>query len=357
MDENIVILGGGYAGALAAARIAKRGIRVTLVDTNAALVERIRLHQVAAGDDIAPIPYARLFRDLPVETIQARVTGIDRERKRVATTEGTLAYDKLVYALGSTSVTPEHAISVGNPLAVRAALRESKHVVIVGGGLTGIETAAEIAERHPHLDVTLIDAGTIGGDLAPKAQRHLRDFMQRHGVTLFDTTRVTAVDREGVILGDGSRLYASSVLWCGAFALSPIAREAGLEVNARGQIVVDDHLRSSDASIYAVGDAAAFRDLRMACAVALPMGAYIADVLSGATRDPFRFAFAIRCISLGRNDGIIQFVNPDDSPRDRALTGRPAAWVKEFICRFTVLSVRLESRGVHYRWPKMEAAA
>jgi NADH dehydrogenase FAD-containing subunit len=47
-------------------------------------------------------------------------------------------------------------VSVGNPLAVRARLRDAKHVVIVGGGLTGIEVTSEIAERHPHLDVTLV---------------------------------------------------------------------------------------------------------------------------------------------------------------------------------------------------------
>lgn len=356
MRETILILGGGYGGALAAARIARRGIPVTLVDANSALVERIRLHQVAAGDDLEPVPYSRLFRGLPVELVQARVTSIDRESKRVRTTGGELAYDKLVYALGSVSETPEHAVSVGNPMAVRARLRDARHVVVAGAGLTGIEAAAEIAERHPQLDVTLVDSGTFGGALAPRGQRHLRAWFGEHHVTLIERTRVTAVDEEGVMLDGTQRLYADVVLWCGAFRLSPIAAEAGLEVNARGQIVVDEQLRSSDPSIYAIGDAAASRGLRMSCAAALPMGAYVADLLSGETSDPFRFAFAIRCISLGRHDGIIQFVEPDDTPVDRVLTGRPAAWIKEMICRFTVLSLRLERRGVRYRWPKAEAA-
>jgi len=354
--KRILILGGGYGGALAAARIAKRGVPVTLVDAGSALVERIRLHQVAAGDDVEPIPYSRLFRELPVEVVQARVTSIDREEKRVRTTSGELSYDQLVYALGSVSETPEHAVSVGNPMAVRARLRNAKHVVIVGGGLTGIEMASEIAERHPHLDVTLVDSHTFGSDLAPRAQRHLREWFGEHQVSLIENTRVTAVDEEGVMLDGTQRLYADLVLWCGAFRLSPIAREAGLEVNARGQIVVDEHLRSSDESIYAIGDASAFHSVRMGCAVALPMGAYIADLLSGATQEPFRFAFAIRCISLGRHDGIIQFVEADDTPRELALTGRPAAWIKEMVCRYTVLSMRLERHGVHYRWPKAEAA-
>ncbi|HEY0155852.1 MAG TPA: FAD-dependent oxidoreductase [Thermoanaerobaculia bacterium] len=356
MNERILILGGGYGGALAAARIAKRGVPVTLVDANLAMVERIRMHQVAAGDEIAPLPYARLFRDLPVEVVQARVTGIDRERKLVRTTAGELAYGKLVYALGSVSDTPEHAVSVANPLAVRARLRDAKHVVVVGGGLTGIELTAELAERHPHLDVTLVHGGTLGADMSARARRHLLQWMDDHGVTLMEQTRVASVEPDGLTFADGRHLFAGVVVWCGAFRLSPIAREAGLEVNERGQVVVDEQLRSSDPSIYAVGDAAACGPLRMGCAVAMPMGAYVADLLTGATAEPFDFGFLIRCISLGRHDGIIQFVEPDDTPRDYALTGRPAAWVKELVCRFTVLSVKLESRGVHYRWPKAEAA-
>lgn len=357
MNGNIVILGGGYGGAIAAARLARRGVPVTLVDANAGLVERIRLHQVAAGDDIEPMPYPRLFRDLPVELVQARVTGIDRERKRVLTSAGELAYETLVYALGSTSVTPEPAVSVAQPLRVRAALRDARHVVVVGGGLTGIETASEIAERHPHLDITIVaGSGTLGKALSPKAQRHLREWMDAHHVTLMDDTRVARIDEEGVIFEDGQRLFASVVIWCGAFAVPEIARDAGLRVNARGQIVVDDHLRSSDPSIYAIGDAASASTWRMSCALALPMGAYVADLLAGATSDPFRFGFTIQCISLGRGDGIVQAVNADDTPRDFALTGRAAAWIKELICRYTVLSLRLETRGIPYSWPKPEAA-
>jgi len=356
MKENILILGGGYGGALAAARLAKRGIPVTLVDTRAAMVERIRLHQVAAGDDIAPIPYSRLFRGLPVELVQARVTAIDREKKRVQTTGGELAYDQLVYALGSESVTPEHAVSVGNPLAVRAKLRDAKHVVIVGGGLTGIEVASEIAERHPHLDVTLVHSGRLGDDLGARAQRHLHEWMDEHHVTLLEETCVTAVDEEGVMLDSGQHLFASAVLWCGAFRVSDIARTAGLRVNERGQIVVDEQLRSSDPSIFAIGDSAARGSLRMSCALAMPMGAYVADMIAGATTEPFRFAFAGRCISLGRRDGIYQLVNADDSPRELAIVGRAGAWVKEMVCRYTRVSLKLESRGVHYRWPKAEIA-
>jgi NADH dehydrogenase FAD-containing subunit len=163
------------------------------------------------------------------------------------------------------------------------------------------------------------------------------------GVTLHDNNHVTQVD-------------ADVVLWCTPFEVSPIAREAGLEVNSRGQIVVDDNLRSSDRAIFAVGDAAVFRNVRMGCVSAMPMAAYAADFIAGVTTDPFRFAFKIRCISLGRRDGIVQFVHADDRVRDGFLSGRPAAWVKEFICRFVMMSIRMERVGVHYSWPKTAAA-
>jgi NADH:ubiquinone reductase (H+-translocating) len=313
-NERIVILGGGYGGTLAAARLARRGIPVTLIDARDALVERIRLHQVVAGDAVPPIPYSRLFRNLPVNFVQTRVTSIDRQRKLI---NGSIPYDKLVYALGSANAPLE-------PLV------DAKTVAVVGGGLTGIELASEIAARHPEVKVTLYEAQTIGRGLSAKAQRHLRAWLAEHGVTVVENQRV-------------ERPSEDAVFWCTSFALSPIAREAGLHVNARGQIVVDDHLRSSDPDIYAIGDAADFRGKRMSCAIALPMGSYVADVLSGATSKPFRFGFVIQCISLGRNDAIIQFVHADDSPKELCITGRAAAWVKELICRYTVMSMRLEA--------------
>jgi len=340
MHESIIILGGGYGGVMAAARLARRGIPVTLVDARPAFVERIRLHQVAAGDDVAPVPYARMFRNLPVAFVQARVERIDRVNKRVITSEGELRYDKLVYALGS----EETGL---NPIAIRERLKTAKNMIVVGGGLTGIETASEVAERHPHVQVTLVDSGTLGKGLSPRAQRHLRTWFDAHNVTVIENHRIA----------QDAHLAADIVVWCTSFTLSPIARDAGLHVNARGQIVVDDRLRSSDPSIFAVGDAAACRDYRMSCALALPMGAHVADTIAGIAREPFRFGFAIQCISLGRHDGIIQLVNADDSPKEMAITGRPGAWIKELVCRYAAGSLKLEARGFHYHWPQPEQEA
>jgi NADH dehydrogenase FAD-containing subunit len=96
----------------------------------------------------------------------------------------------------------------------------------------------------------------------------------------------------------------------------------------------------------------------MGCVSALPMGGHAGDnvrrLLRGEEPEPFRMDFVIRCVSLGRHNGLVQFVHGNDELLDRVITGRPAAWIKEMICRMTVFVVRNELRwGVRlYRWPQ-----
>ena len=96
----------------------------------------------------------------------------------------------------------------------------------------------------------------------------------------------------------------------------------------------------------------------MACATALPMGAYAADALAalvtGQTPKSFRFSYVIRCISLGRHDALVQTVEADDRPTSRIISGRAGALVKEMICRYTVMGVQGERalRLPLYTWPQ-----
>ncbi|NEW50096.1 hypothetical protein GV792_08520 [Nocardia cyriacigeorgica] len=80
------------------------------------------------------------------------------------------------------------------------------------------------------------------------------------------------------------------------------------------------------------------RELRMACATALPTGAYAADVISARLRGrgpgELKFRYHFQCLSMGRHDGVIQFLHADDTPGRMVLTGRTAARFKEGIVRF-----------------------
>jgi NADH:ubiquinone reductase (H+-translocating) len=351
---HIVVLGGGYSGQLAANLAARQDdTRVTLVNDRDRFVERVRLHQVAAGQELRERKIADLLRGTGARLVVDRVTRIDPKTRTVELAAGDpLAYDVLIYALGSRADlesvpgAAEHAYSVaGADQAV--ALRERAAAVgtatVVGAGLTGIEAATELAESLPSLKVRLVTGGVLGERLSERGRRHLRRVCARLGIDVRERARVARVRADGVVLEGGEHVPSDIVVWTTGFTVPSLAAEAGLSVDGNGRIVVDDTLRSvSHPDVYAVGDAAAVRradgqELRMACATGLPVAqqAVRAIMARRAGRDPkpVRFRYVNQCISLGRKDALIQFVHGDDSPRATVLTGRVAALYKEVIVR------------------------
>ncbi|MEV8551782.1 FAD-dependent oxidoreductase [Streptomyces glaucescens] len=364
MQQRIIVLGAGYTGAIAAGRLAKRlhrdDVAITLVNAEPDFVERVRMHQLAAGQDLAPRPFSEMFAGTGVELKVARVTGVDADRRTVTVTgaDGTeepLEYDTLVYALGSgwndggvPGVT-EHAHEIaGRPGALRlrerlARLEAGQTVVVVGGGLTGLEAATEIAEARPDLDVALAARGGLGDWLSDKGRAHLRTVCARLGITVHEHTAVTAVAADRVTTADGTVIPAAVTVWTTGFAVHPIARASTLEVTGTGQIVVDRTMRSvSHPDVYAIGDAAMVmgpgdKPLRMSCASGVPTAWQAADAiaarLTGGKLPKVPLRYFNQCISLGRRDGLIQYVTADDRAVRAALTGRLAARYKELICK------------------------
>ncbi|HRE46453.1 MAG TPA: FAD-dependent oxidoreductase [Aggregatilineales bacterium] len=357
--QQVTILGGGYAGILAALRL-QRKAEVTLISREATFGERVRFHEMAAGER-RTYPIAAFLRGTGVRFLQAGVTGIDPNAQRLTTTEGMFSYETLIYALGSSTDrnsvpgVRQYAYTLDSDHLGRlnTALRQGGSLVICGGGLTGIEAAAEFAEAFPAINVTLLTRGVVGEGLSEKGRAYLRAVFQRLGITLREHTGVTRVTADEVLTEEG-RIGYDHLLWAGAFTVPTLAREAGIAVNERGQVRVDSTLRSiSHRAIFAVGDSAALDGIRMGCVTAMPMGAHAASNIlrrMGNER-PFRFAYPGQNISLGRRAGLIQLTRADDTPRERILTGRVAALIKEAVCRFTTAALRVERRfpGA-YQW-------
>ena len=372
---NILILGAGYAGLMTALRLGNRGLggSVTLVNGLPDFVERVRHHQLGAGTAPPRRSITRMLRGTGVRFVAGRVTALDLER-RVArlVSGGELAFERLIFALGSvgeTGAVPgvrEHASVIGDEsgaLRLRAQLaRGAREVVVVGGGPTGIETAAELAEHGAR--VTLVASPGIGGFLSPAGQWYLLRALARLGVRIVDA-RVREV-RAGAVVLEGGELACDASVWAGGFRAAPLAREAGLEVSVEGQIGVDERLRSlSHPNVYAVGDAAdpqfdAGSPIRMGCKYAMPMGAHAAEnlarAMAGEAERPFRVGDIPTCLSIGRRDGLLQLVGRDGQPGS-IVTGRPAAWVKERILRFTIWALRLERRFAFFFWAKPKRLA
>ncbi|MEU1820795.1 FAD-dependent oxidoreductase [Streptomyces roseifaciens] len=376
--HHVIVLGAGYAGLTAALRLAQNpAVSVTLIDPSDRFTERVRLHQLAAGQADVTHPLSSFLRGTGIRHVAARAVDLDPAAREVRTDDGrTRSYDRLVYALGSVTDTriaggrtagertvegrkaAEHSAAEQPVRTVgeRAYTAESAaelgkrlldgpgRLAVVGGGLTGVELASEIAESHPAWDVRLLTAGKLGAGLSANGRAHLRRTLAAMRVRVREGERVTSVDE----------VDADVTVWSASLRpLTGLAGAAGLELDAEGRIVVDRTLRSAtDPAVYVAGDAAA-TSLRMACATAMPTGAHaaasvLADLESGPAR-PLRFRYVVQCISLGRNDGLIQPVHRDDSPLRSVVTGRPAAFVKEQVVRSTVRILRVAASRARAR--------
>ncbi|MDN3904739.1 FAD-dependent oxidoreductase [Arthrobacter sp. YD2] len=367
MDTTAVILGGGYAGVMAANRLAasgRSGLKVVLVTPGPRFVERIRLHEYTAGTRAdATVDYGSVLHP-GVHLVRDAAAGIlpDMRTVRLAA-GGDLAYDYLVYAVGSAAAAApggalriEHLEGAAGARRELSALPAGGRVAVVGGGFTAVETAAETAGAFPHLSVALHSASDVARTLGIPARRALVKRLGKAGVQLH-TGSAVATD------GDVRRnLAADVVLWCAGFAVPQLAANAGLAVDGNGRLCLEPTLQAQGSGrIYGAGDAAVitgpdYAYLRMCCAAALPMGADAAgNILRAVDGTPgvrHNSGFRGVCISLGRSDAVVQFLAADDSPARLHLHGRTAAVQKEIICRMTLRWIRSEAkRSGAYTWP------
>jgi NADH dehydrogenase len=231
-----------------------------------------------------------------------------------------------------------------------AELHPAAPVCVVGGGLTGIETAAELAEARPEGKVTLVCGPTLGPSLSPQGRRSVARALRRLGVEVI-VAAVSEVRERSVVLADGGELPSAVTIWTAGFGVPDLAARSGLSTDALGRLLTDETLTSvDDMRIVAAGDAAApsGQPLRMSCQAAGPLGAQAANtVLSRlAGEEPARLslAFVGQCISLGRKRGTLQLSHTDDTPRQSYIAGRAAAVIKEQICKATVSFIAREGR-------------
>lgn len=392
MTHRVVIIGAGYAGLPAAQRLARQvrpdEVTVSLVSAFNEFVERPRLHQLAVGQNIEQLPLARYLKRSAVDLIAASVTGIDLAAHELLTVDArgrqrSITYDTLVYALGSNiniSAVPgvaEHCATLsGRSAALELHTRLSAiaasggRVSVCGGGLTGIETVAEIASAFPTVTAHLVSAGKPGGWLSDKARRYLDDTFTALGVSVLDGARVDHVDAGHLALTDRRRVPFELCVWAGGFSVPTLAGAAGLAVSTEGRALVDATLRSvSHPEVYVIGDAAAAagdwgEELAMGCRSGGFTGPRVADILAarltGRTPKPFRYRYFHECISLGRRHGLVQFLNADETPKDRILTGRKAILYKDITLNGAKLLFRhpgpafARRRHVTFTQPRLE---
>ncbi|WP_046301296.1 FAD-dependent oxidoreductase [Mycobacterium sp. UM_Kg27] len=374
---QVVIIGGGYAGTLAANRLRQHpDVDITLVNPRPEFVERIRLHQYVAGTGTATIDYPELLGD-GVQLLVDSATRIDAADRRVELASGTvLRYDFLIYTVGSTgAITPavpgaaEYACSLSEfesaarLLARLGELAPQAPVTVVGGGLTGIEAASELAgQGRP---VTLVSGGMLGPSLHAAGRRSVAKTLRKLGVDVREAAVVAEVRADALVLRDGTVLPSAVTVWTAGFGVPDLATASGLATDALGRLLTDETLTSIDNPwIMAAGDAVApsGQPLRMSCQAALPLGAQAADTvlarIAGTSPVALDQAFAAQCISVGRDAATVQLSRRDDTPIKAFVGGRLGAVVKEAICKYTLTWIRGEAaKPGSYRWMKAGARA
>ena len=277
-SQKIVVVGNGMVGHHFVDEMAKHeGYEITVLSAEDRLAyDRVHLSEYFSGktaDDLAMTSPA-YYNEIGVNFFtNAKVTHIDKAAKVVTTQAGeTYAYDKLVMATGSYPFVPpipgkerDHCLvyrTIQDLEDIQASAKAGKVGVVVGGGLLGLEAANALKELGLQTHVVEFAPQLMGVQLDKDGGALLRSMIEGIGVQVH-TQKATSeiVDGEECVhrmnFADGSHLETDVILFsAGIRPYDNLAREFDLAVGERGGIVVDNHCKTSDESIYAIGECA-----------------------------------------------------------------------------------------------------
>jgi NADH dehydrogenase len=285
MTDSVVVLGSGYAGTGSVMRLEETLSDADLtwisdVDHHLVLHESHRCISNPAVQEKVAIPIEEV-KAPTTDFVHASVTDIDTAAREVELADHEpVSYDYLLVGLGSTTAffgihgleENAHTLkSLADALGIHEALTRAgraasatdpAQVLVGGAGLSGIQTAGEIAalrdEKSLPIDITLIeglDSILPGADAS--LQGALRDLLEARDVTIRTGEFVGEVDDDTVYVGESSQLAYDVLVWTGGVAGRDAVREAGIETDERShRIEASTTFRTSEERVFAIGDAA-----------------------------------------------------------------------------------------------------
>lgn len=322
---SVVVLGAGYAGLRAALGLARQaGVAVTVVDRERRPTVKTRLHELGAS---APrVDVERVLESTNVRFVPADVSEIDLKGKRVRVERSWLRYTHLIVAVGSRASdlgvpgVRDHAVLLDGAAesdrlakAVGRLRRRGGNLVVVGGGPTGVEAAAEAIGRLGRGRVSLVEAdGQILRSFSTIPRLYAESVLARLGVRVRTNARVDRVEGRRLRLQDGRSIAYDVLLWSAGVEAHPLLAAAGLASRGR-QAAVDEFLVSTvDRDVYVVGDCADAGSGEPSAQLAAQQGDFAsADILRrlrNELRRPYRAEVLGQFVSLGCDAaGALQF--------------------------------------------------
>ncbi|QAY67628.1 NAD(P)/FAD-dependent oxidoreductase [Paenibacillus protaetiae] len=375
MSKQILILGGGYGGVLAAQTARKY---LTAAEANITIVNKYPTHQIItelhrlAGGTIdekaVALPLGKLVGGKDINVVVDTVKEIKPNDKQVVLESGTVyKYDALVVALGSETNYFGIPGLEENSMVLKSAADANKirkHVearldaykasgnkadatiVVGGGGLTGVELVGEFADKLPEIcrakgidfnDIKIycVEAGPSIIPMFPKVliERAVESLTKR-GVTFLQGVAITEATKNTVSLKDGQTLESNTIIWTGGVKGNPVVGSSGLAED-RGRSTVTSTLQStSHPDVFVAGDCAVVfpeggdrpypPTAQLAWQMGETIGYNLSVLLKGGVMDKFNPVFSGTLASLGRKDGI-GFIGGNNTQ----LKGLPASLMKE----------------------------
>jgi NADH dehydrogenase len=357
---HVVVVGAGFGGVTLAKKLGGVPVEVTLVDRHNYHLFTPLLYQVATAlldpSEIAHPVRSIVRRERNVHFRMARLTAVHLDERRIDTSAGSIAYDRLVLAAGSVNNyfgiagVEEHAYplkSLEEALALRNHVlatferasvaddpdeqRRLHTIAVVGAGPTGVECSGAFAElshlvlrrdfRDSNLrsvDIELLEAApTLLSTFASSLQKAAINTLRRKGVQVRLQTGMRQLTEKGaLVLADGSALDAATVVWTAGVTASPVAAMLGIELARGGRVPVDEWLRvPGHPEVFAIGDIAAVQGVGgphpMLAPVAIQQATHVARQITAEAKGepgpgPFRYFDKGTMATIGRNAGIAQ---------------------------------------------------
>ena len=304
--KQIVIIGGGFAGIRFLENICKRtDVAITLIDQNPYHYLQPEVYGYVANS----LQFSDVIIDLytlcasfgsNVSFCQKEVTGIDTDRRQVIASDRVIDYDYLVIATGSRTLFPDSVKGLGDVFAggiksIPNALVFKQHfernmikliesegscqvgqhfdIVVGGAGLSGVETAAEMAcyakDLYRHFgylcEGVRVTLACSGDHVLPGTDEVITDYATKRleslGVNIRYNTRISEVAPDSVTYCNGHKQQMDFLVWTGGIIGSELIRKLDLPKTDKHFIQTDDFYRLPDCpEVFAIGDAAMLKN-------------------------------------------------------------------------------------------------
>ncbi|AZK46262.1 NAD(P)/FAD-dependent oxidoreductase [Paenibacillus lentus] len=272
--KQFVVLGGGYGGTAVIHELFKgfipSDIQVILVDRMPFQSLKTEYYALAAGtasDYELRVPFPS-YSGLLMK--YGEVRSIDLSNRTIHFQEGDqLEYDQLVIALGCTDNyhgipgAEEHSFGIQSFAAVREAylqlnnLKPYGKVNVIGGGLSGVEIAAELRESRPDLNIRIIDRGTrVLSAFPPKVSGYVTKWFEEHEVESLSSISTTGLDK-GVIYHADGEIASDVTIWTAGIQPPAVVRKLDIRKDHQGRVLLNENYQIPEhPEVFVCGDCA-----------------------------------------------------------------------------------------------------